>query len=63
MAIEIGQIVKNLIPTEPVTINQIQPLGTMVSIKFTGAAVSNRSTRNSRWPSAVLLTHESGLTP
>ncbi len=36
MPIEIGQIVKNLIPTEPVTVNQIQPLGTMVSLKFTG---------------------------
>ncbi len=36
MPIEVGQIVKNLIPAESVTINQIQPLGTMVSIKFTG---------------------------
>lgn len=31
-----GQIVKNLIPSEAVTINQIQPLGSMVSIKYTG---------------------------
>lgn len=36
MAIETGQIVKNLIPNEAVTVNQIQPLGSMVSIKFTG---------------------------
>lgn len=36
MSIQINQIVKNLIPTEPVTINQIQPLGAMVSLKFTG---------------------------
>lgn len=36
MPIEPGQIVKNLIPTEPVTVNQIQPLGSMVSLKFTG---------------------------
>jgi hypothetical protein len=36
MAIQINQIVKNLIPTEPVTINQIQQLGSMVSLKFTG---------------------------
>ena len=36
MSIEVGQIVKNLIPAESVTINQIQPLGPMVSIKFTG---------------------------
>ena len=36
MPIQPNQIVKNLIPTEPVTINQIQPLGTMVSLKYTG---------------------------
>lgn len=36
MAIETRQIVKNLIPNEAVTVNQIQPLGSMVSIKFTG---------------------------
>jgi SNF2 family DNA or RNA helicase len=34
--IETGQIVKNLIPSEPVAINQIQMLGSMVSVKFTG---------------------------
>ncbi len=39
--IEIGQIVKNLIPTEAVTINQIQMLGSMVSVKYTGVN-SNR---------------------
>ncbi|MFZ4400753.1 MAG: helicase-related protein [Bacteroidales bacterium] len=37
-----GQIIKNLIPNEAVTINQIQPLGTMISLKFTGIN-SNRS--------------------
>lgn len=31
-----GQIIKNLIPSEPVTLNHVQPLGTMVSLKFTG---------------------------
>jgi hypothetical protein len=31
-----GQIVKNLIASEPVTINQIQDLGSMISVKFTG---------------------------
>ena len=36
MPIEVGQIIKNLIPSESVTVNQIQPLGAMVSIKFTG---------------------------
>ncbi len=36
MPIEKGQIVKNLIPAEPVTITAIQSLGAMVSIKYTG---------------------------
>ncbi len=36
MAIKSGQIVRNLIPSEAVIINQVQPLGTMVSIKYTG---------------------------
>ena len=34
--IEPGNIVKNLIPSEPVTINKVQMLGTMVSLSFTG---------------------------
>ncbi|RYU92721.1 helicase-related protein [Emticicia agri] len=36
MPIQPNQIVKNLIPSEPVLINQIQPLGTMVNLKYTG---------------------------
>lgn len=36
MEIKVGQIVKNLIPNEPVIINKIQMLGTMVSVSFTG---------------------------
>ncbi len=36
MVIEVGQIVKNLIPQEPVTITKIQPLGNMFSVTFTG---------------------------
>lgn len=36
MPIQSGHIVKNLIPSEAVTIDKIQPLGNMVSIKFTG---------------------------
>lgn len=36
MPINIGQIVKNLIPSEPVTINQIQDFGRMVSLAYTG---------------------------
>lgn len=36
MSIQLGQIVKNLSPTEPVVINKVQPLGSMVSITYTG---------------------------
>lgn len=36
MSDNINQIVKNLIPSEPVVINQIQDLGKMVSVSFTG---------------------------
>jgi len=36
MQIAPGQIIKNLIPSEPVTIGQIQNLGSMISISFTG---------------------------
>lgn len=42
MPVRPGQIVKNLIPTEPVTITQLQTLGMMVSLKFTGVN-SNRA--------------------
>lgn len=45
MPIETGQIVKNLIPTEPVTVNQIQPLGSMVSLKFTGINTNRANTK------------------
>lgn len=34
--IEIGQIVKNLIPAEPVTITKVQPLGSKVSVSYVG---------------------------
>ena len=36
MPLQPGQIVKNLVPSEPVVINSIQNLGSKVSIKFTG---------------------------
>ncbi|MDP3445705.1 MAG: DEAD/DEAH box helicase, partial [Ignavibacteria bacterium] len=49
--IEIGQIVKNLIPTEAVTINQIQMLGSMVSVKYTGVNSNKVNTK-------VLSTYE-----
>jgi superfamily II DNA or RNA helicase len=45
MPLETGQIVKNLILTEPVTINQIQPLGGMVSIRFTGINTNRASSK------------------
>lgn len=38
MSININQIVKNLIPSEPVVINQIQDLGKMISVSFTGVS-------------------------
>jgi superfamily II DNA or RNA helicase len=45
MAIETGQIIKNLIPSEPVTVNQIQTLGSMVSIKFTGVNTNRANSK------------------
>ncbi len=61
MPIEIGQIVKNLIPSEPVTINQIQSLGTMVSLKFTGVNSSKAKTiviTQEEFESLEILTQE-----
>lgn len=40
-----GQIVKNLIPSEPVTINKVQMLGSMVSLSFTGVNTNRASTK------------------
>ncbi len=36
MPVKIDQIVKNLVHSEPVTINQIQDLGSMISVRYTG---------------------------
>lgn len=36
MSDKLNRIVKNLIPSEPVVINQIQDLGKMISVRFTG---------------------------
>ncbi|GAB2796333.1 hypothetical protein GCM10027275_47060 [Rhabdobacter roseus] len=44
-AMQPGQIIKNLIPSEPVTLNHIQPLGTMVSVKFTGVNTKRTNTK------------------
>ena len=45
MPIQPGQIVKNLTPTEAVTINQVQPLGAMVSVKYTGINSNRQSSK------------------
>ncbi len=45
MAISPNQIIKNLIPGEPVVINKIQPLGSMVSISFTGVNSNRANTK------------------
>jgi len=46
MKIEVGSIVKNLIPSEPVIINQIQKLGDdMISLKYTGINSNKVSTK------------------
>jgi SNF2 family DNA or RNA helicase len=46
----INQIIKNLIPSEPVVINQTQDLGKMVSVRFTGV--------NSNLSSNKIITRE-----
>lgn len=43
--IDPGKIVKNLIPSEPVVINKVQELGTMVSIYYTGVNTKKASTK------------------
>lgn len=45
MKINQGHIVKNLIPSEPVIINHIQALGSMVSIKYTGVNTNRTNTK------------------
>ncbi|MBF8276773.1 MAG: helicase protein [Candidatus Brocadiaceae bacterium] len=45
MALRPGQIVKNLIPTEPVTINKVQKLGASVSISFSGVNTNRANTK------------------
>ena len=43
--IEVGNIIKNLIPTEAVVVNKIQKLGTMYSLKFTGVNTNKSSSK------------------
>lgn len=45
MSVQVGQIVKNLIPSEPVTINRVQSLGQMMSIAYTGVNTNRASTK------------------
>jgi len=61
MPVETGQIVKNLIPSEAVTINQVQKLGSMFSIKFTGVNTNRASTKvlsEAEFDSLEVLTQE-----
>lgn len=43
--VEVNQIVKNLIPSEPVMINKVQALGKMYSIRYTGINSNKSSTK------------------
>jgi superfamily II DNA or RNA helicase len=45
MAIQPGQIIKNLIPSEAVTINHVQQLGSMVSLKYTGVNTNKQNSK------------------
>jgi superfamily II DNA or RNA helicase len=45
MPVDVGQIVKNLIASEPVTITKIQPLGSMISLEYTGINSKRTNTR------------------
>ena len=59
--IEVNQIIKNLIPTEPVTIIKLQPLGNMYSIKYTGVNTHKTSTKvisKAQFESLEVLTAE-----
>ncbi len=45
MSIEPGQIISNLIPSEAVIILHVQPLGSMVSLKYTGVLSNKTDTK------------------
>ncbi|MBN2091616.1 hypothetical protein JW964_18525, partial [candidate division KSB1 bacterium] len=45
MDLKPGQIVKNLIPAEAVKINKVHPLGSMVSITYTGINTNIENTK------------------
>ena len=59
--VQVNQIVKNLIPTEPVTIIKVQALGNMYSIKYTGVSTNKTSTKvvsKEQFESLEVLTSE-----
>lgn len=62
MPIQIDQIVKNLIPSEAVIINQIQPLSaTMISLKYTGVnsnKQNNKVITKDQFDSLEVITNE-----
>lgn len=61
MKINQGHIVKNIIPSEPVIINHIQALGSMVSIKYTGVNTNRTNTKvisNAAFEQLEALTEE-----
>ena len=62
MPIQIDQIVKNLIPSEAVVINQIQPLSaTMISLKYTGVnsnKQNNKVITKDQFDSLEVITNE-----
>ena len=65
MSPEQGQIVKNLIAAEPVTITKIQPLGKMVSISFIGVNTNQSNTKvisKEAFEALEILTKEGSFT-
>jgi superfamily II DNA or RNA helicase len=61
MTLQPGQIVKNLIPSEAVTINRVQNLGASVSIAFTGVNTKRANTKvisSSEFDALEILTDE-----
>lgn len=45
MQVQIGQIIKNLIPSEPVVVNKVQLLGASISISYTGISTNKNSSK------------------
>lgn len=61
MQIQPGQIIKNLIPGEPVTVNKVQKLGASVSIAYTGVNTNKANTKvisNNEFSGLEVLTEE-----